>query len=60
MIERAVSGREQQPAEAMRVMRELRGKFRAGRKLTRKRWMNADSYIDANLFVYQLERRPEA
>ena len=28
-------GREQQAAEAMRVMRELQGKLRVGRKLTR-------------------------
>ena len=35
MIERAVSGRDQQAAEAMRVMRELQGKLRVGRKLTR-------------------------
>ena len=35
MIERAVSGREQQAAEAMSVMRELQGKLRVGRKLTR-------------------------
>ena len=36
MIERAVSGREQQAAEAMRVMRELQGNiFTGGRKFTR-------------------------
>ena len=35
MIERAVSGRDQQAAEAMRVMRELQGNLRVGRKLTR-------------------------
>ena len=35
MIERAVSGREQQAAEAMRVMGELQGKLRVGHKLTR-------------------------
>ena len=35
MIERAIIGREQQAAEAMRVMRELQGTLRVGRKLTR-------------------------
>ena len=35
MIERAIIGRERQAAEAMRVMRELQGKLRVGRKFTR-------------------------
>ena len=36
MIEKAVRGREQQAAEAMRTIRELQGKLRVGRKLTRE------------------------
>ena len=36
MIEKAVSGRKQQAAQAMRTIRELQGQLRIGRKFTRE------------------------